>query len=150
MKLDEIDILVLRVLAEDARTTLRELAEKTGLAVSTIHSRITKLISEGVIEKFAVVIDPEKFGYITSFILLDVDTAKTRDVLEELVKKECLLEVYESLGKFNIVLKVRVKDFEALRNFINEISEIDGVMEFEWFLTTKRYKEDTWKPEVEL
>lgn len=79
-----------------------------------------------------------------------MDTAKTRDVLEELVKKECLLEVYESLGKFNIVLKVRVKDFEALRNFINEISEIDGVMEFEWFLTTKRYKEDTWKPEMEV
>jgi DNA-binding Lrp family transcriptional regulator len=107
LKIDEIDILILRVLSEDARTPLREIAEKTGLAVSTIHSRITRLVSEGIIERFTIRIDPEKFGYITAFILLDTDGEKTEDVLKELAKKEYVLEAYESLGKFNVVLKVK-------------------------------------------
>jgi len=149
VKFDDVDILILRTLAEDGRTPLRELSKKTKLAISTIHSRISRLIAEDVIEKFTIIVNPERLNYITAFVLLNVSTSKIENILSDLVKRDNVLEAYESLGKFNVVLKVRVKTLNALRRFINELSKLDGVAEFECFVTTKRYKEDTWKPEVE-
>ena len=146
-KIDSIDVIILQTLANDARTTLKELAEITDMAISTVHARISKLISEKVIEKFTVLINPEKFDCITAFLLLKVETAKVREVLKSLVGKENVLEAFESIGEFNVVLKVRVRNLPLLQDFIDEVTKIDGVLNFECLVTTKRYKEDVWKPE---
>jgi len=145
MKLDEIGILILKSLARDSRITLKELSKKTGLAMSTIHNRITRFVSERIIEKFTIIVNPEKLGYITIFILLKIDKDKMADVIDELISLKEVLEIYEVLNDYNLILKVRVKDVDYLMNFIEKLSKINGVVKIKSIITTRRYKEDTWE-----
>lgn len=66
MKLDEIDLTILEILKEDARTSFREIARKLNVSPDTISNSYEKLIEQGVIIGSTVVIDPSKIGY--SFI----------------------------------------------------------------------------------
>ncbi|MGC8961341.1 MAG: winged helix-turn-helix transcriptional regulator, partial [Candidatus Bathyarchaeia archaeon] len=58
MSLDELDVNILRLFNEDARISYREIAKKLGVAVGTIHNRVKRLTSDGVIKGFIPLLDP--------------------------------------------------------------------------------------------
>ncbi|MBO8182569.1 MAG: Lrp/AsnC family transcriptional regulator [Archaeoglobus sp.] len=145
--MDRKDLEILRNLVEDSRLSLGELSEITGLAVSTVHKRIMKLTKEEYIDKFTIILNPEKFGCVTAFLLVDADSEKIPSIVERLRAEENVLEIYESLGNHNLVLKIRASNLEILKGVVNRISETDGVYSFEFYLATSRFKEEAWKPE---
>jgi len=57
--IDEKDIRILKVLLEDSRLSFRQIAKRTGLAVSTVVSRVRRLEESGIIKKYTVEIDYE-------------------------------------------------------------------------------------------
>jgi len=68
--LDELDRKILRGLADDARNvTTEEIAERVGLASSTVAARINDLEDEGVIEGYAPMIDYRQAGFDPHMIL---------------------------------------------------------------------------------
>lgn len=68
--LDERDRKILRALADDARNvTTEEIAERIGLASSTVAARINDLEGEGVIEGYAPTIDYRQAGFDPHMIL---------------------------------------------------------------------------------
>jgi len=68
--LDELDRKILRALADDARNvTTEEIAERVGLASSTVAARINDLEDEGVIEGYAPMIDYRQAGFDPHMIL---------------------------------------------------------------------------------
>jgi DNA-binding Lrp family transcriptional regulator len=145
--MDKKDIDILRYLATDSRLSLGDIAEKTGLAVSTVHKRINKLIKEEYIEKFTIILNPEKFGCVTAFLLIDCESDKIKEIANEICKEESIIEVYESLGTHNIIAKIRAESLDRLKEAVNRVSDIEGVYNFEIYLSTTRYKEETWKPD---
>ena len=149
MKIDEIDIIILRKLVENAKVSLKELAESTGLAVSSIHTRLTRLISQGIIEKFTILIDPNKCGYITVIILLYVENPKISKIAKKLKEIENVVEIFKIAGKSNMILKVIVKDLNELEDFLEKISKIDGIKDFEYLIVIRKFKEDLWKPSLD-
>ena len=145
--MDRKDLEILRNLVDDSRLSLGELSEITGLAVSTVHKRIMKLTKEDYIDKFTIILNPEKFGCVTAFLLVDADSERVPSIVEKLRAEENVLEIYESLGNHNLVLKIRASNLEILKRVVNRVSETDGVYSFEFYLTTSRFKEEAWKPE---
>ncbi|WP_432034841.1 Lrp/AsnC family transcriptional regulator [Streptomyces cucumeris] len=60
--LDPVDLQILRLLQNDARTTYRDLAAQVGVAPSTCLDRVTRLRRSGVILGHELRLDPAKMG----------------------------------------------------------------------------------------
>jgi len=68
--LDELDRKILRALADDARNvTTEEIADRVGLASSTVAARINDLEDEGVVEGYAPTINYKRAGFDPHMIL---------------------------------------------------------------------------------
>ena len=73
MLMDDIDRKILKLLQENARMSLKTIAEKTFLSSPAVSARIEKLEKDGVIAGYHAMVDPMKLGYhILAFINLDV------------------------------------------------------------------------------
>ncbi|MBU7600059.1 Lrp/AsnC family transcriptional regulator [Streptomyces sp. P38-E01] len=60
--LDPVDLEILRILQNDARTTYRDLASAVGVAPSTCLDRVARLRRSGVILGHALRLDPSRLG----------------------------------------------------------------------------------------
>jgi Lrp/AsnC family leucine-responsive transcriptional regulator len=60
--LDALDTAILAALAEDARTPMRELAQKIGLSAPSTTERVRRLEAAGVIEGYTVRVSPGAVG----------------------------------------------------------------------------------------
>jgi Lrp/AsnC family leucine-responsive transcriptional regulator len=67
--LDALDMKILNALAQDARTPMRELAQKIGLSAPSTTERVRRLEAAGVIEGYTVRINPEAIGLPLAAIL---------------------------------------------------------------------------------
>jgi Lrp/AsnC family leucine-responsive transcriptional regulator len=67
--LDALDTAILGVLAEDARTPMRELAQKVGLSAPSATERVRRLETAGVIEGYTVRVNPCALGLPVGAIL---------------------------------------------------------------------------------
>jgi len=67
--LDALDTKILSALAQDARTPMRELAQKIGLSAPSTTERVRRLEAAGVIEGYTVRINPESIGLPLAAIL---------------------------------------------------------------------------------
>jgi DNA-binding Lrp family transcriptional regulator len=141
--MDEKDIKLISILTEDARKTLQELAEELGLSVSSIHKRIRKL-EKDVIERYTVILNPEKFNQITAFLLVSASSPRrTAEKLKDIPK---IIELYQTFGNFNFILKIRGSSIEEISDITNMVSNVEGVEMVECIVATKRLKETAWKP----
>ncbi|MFI6644140.1 Lrp/AsnC family transcriptional regulator [Streptomyces sp. NPDC050504] len=60
--LDPVDLQILRLLQNDARTTYRDLAAEVGVAPSTCLDRVTRLRRAGVVLGHRLLVDPARLG----------------------------------------------------------------------------------------
>ncbi len=127
-KVDTLDIKVLIELQEDARKSLREMAEKLGVAEGTVYNRINKLKKLGVIEKFIPIVNYSKLGF--DLIAVIGITAEGEHLLqiEKLIAKEPnVTAVYDVTGEFDIITVARFRDRESLNAFVKKIAGMDHV-----------------------
>ena len=88
MTMDALDRNLLMDLSEDGRTSYAELGRKYGLTRVGIKARVEKLRDEGIIERFTVVVNPEKVGKsISAFFEIDVEPFSLDQVAEELAQE---------------------------------------------------------------
>ena len=59
-KLDETDVKILRILRKNARITTKEIAARVNLSTTPVFERIKRLESEGFIERYTAILNPEK------------------------------------------------------------------------------------------
>ena len=60
--LDVVDLGILRMLAEDARTSVAEIARSVGMSAPSVSERIRRLQENGTIQAYTIRIDPAAFG----------------------------------------------------------------------------------------
>lgn len=57
-----------------------------------------------------------------------------------------VVEMYKTLGNFNLIAKIRCKNLDRIGEITSKISAVEGVMMVECIVTTKRLKETVWIP----
>lgn len=145
--LDEIDKEILKVLQKNSRTPLREISKQVGLAESTVYERIKKLKERGIIKKFTIIPDPEPLGFhLLAFILIKAKAGKYSDVAEKLIKYPEIVEIYETTGDYDMIVKIRTRSSEELNDFLDRIGEIEGVVATHTMVVLKIHKETTELP----
>lgn len=127
--MDEIDKKILNILQQNDKTQYQVIAEELGLGASTVHYRIKKLISKGIITNFSAIIDPEKVGYTTTAVLgLNVDPLRMHEIALALTQFDEVQIVTTSSGDHDIILHILALDGKHLWRFINEhIKPMQGV-----------------------
>jgi len=141
MKLDKIDLTILEMLMEDARTSFREIARKLQVSPDTISKRFEKLKKEGIIVDSTVIIDPSKIGY--SFIArfgIDVKPAYSSQILEKIIKIPSVIVASKLVGKYDLISIIVVKNYQhlcELREHILEMSYVEKVETSMWINTMK-------------
>jgi len=143
--MDDIDFAILEHLTQNSRIHSTEIANDLGLATSTVHKRIEKLQSNGIVKQFTVLVDPVSVGLnITTYIGLRIEQNKRISVINKLKNINDVLEIYELLEPYDLLLKVRTYDIHSLKeNVLQILNNIDGVVESNSLLTTKCHKEKT-------
>lgn len=145
--LDDTDKKILRILQKNSRTPLREISKVVGLAESTIYERIKKLKEHGVIQKFTVILNPEALGFtMLSFVLIKARAGKYSYVANELSKYPEIIEIHETTGNYDMVVKIRTRSSEELNTFLDQIGEIEGVVATHTMVVLKVHKETTELP----
>lgn len=128
--LDDIDIKILKTLQENGRTKRNQLAEMVNLSVPSVSERLNKLEEKGVIEGYFAKVNKKTFGLdIMAFIHVIMDSSKHyKSLISHVEKSPQILECHSVLGEGSHLLKILVKNTEALEKLLSEIQTWPGVI----------------------
>lgn len=133
-RLDATDIVLLRILQENARLTTKELAREVNLSSTPVFERVKRLEREGYIKRYITVLDAEKLnkGFV---VFCQVKLAPLNKEIAQMFTKHVLgipevTECYNISGKFDYLLKVHSPDMKYYQRFI-----LDVLGEFEFIGT---------------
>lgn len=139
--LDEIDKQIIRILQDNARTSYREIQDKLGISIGTIHNRISKLKKTGVIEGYTLRLNNEKLGYKLTFLIrINVDGKFTEEILLNIAKKPEVCSVFHTTGEQSAALICRFKESEDVHNFIRELNKLEYITRTNSNMILKEYK----------
>lgn len=133
MRLDPIDQKIISMLQEDGRRSYSEIAEETQRTEVTIRRRVKRLLDEGYIKRFTVILDPMKMGLKIRAIIRVKTVMKEATVISKEVQSfDEVDEAYFLDGACGIMLKVTVDDLAKLREFLElKLGKVPGVGEIE-------------------
>ncbi len=122
--MDDIDRKILKLLQENARTSLKTIAEKTFLSSPAVSSRIERMEREGIILGYGAQVDPIKLGYhILAFINLNVlpeDKPKFYAYANEVPN---ILECSCVTGEYSMLMKVAFPSTRELDIFVGQLQK---------------------------
>jgi Lrp/AsnC family leucine-responsive transcriptional regulator len=120
---DPIDRQIAAALVEDGRSTLKTLAEITGLSVSAVQARVRRLEADGIIRGYTALLDAEAIGLPLAALIAitPLDPAQPDDAPERLAGLTEIEACHSVAGDDAYVLLVRVASPTALEQLIREI-----------------------------
>lgn len=124
----DLDIRLIEALRQDARRSLRQLAEELDVSPSTVGNRLNDLLDRGVITGFKPVIDYRKLG----FGLVAVTKIKARGdalpaIVEALAADARLTHVYEITGEFDVLVIGRFRNETEMNREIKRMLGLPGI-----------------------
>ena len=124
---DKIDLKILEILKENARTTYVDIGKALGLSEGTVRNRIQALTDSGAIKRFTVEIS---LGVgVRALIMISVDPQKpTLEISDKVLKLPGVEKIYEVTGEYDVVTVVSSSSIEGLNQTIEEIRVIDGIV----------------------
>lgn len=151
IKLDEIDLAILREVQEDSRISNNELARRINLSQPATHARLKRLKESGVIRGFSAHLDHEKLGYeLTCFFHTRLQGHLEKDVArfeEQVMAFPEVLECHYLTGEFDHLIKGVFKSRKDLEDFLrNRLSAIPGVSQIITSLVLSEIKTGTPLP----
>ncbi len=132
VKLDQIDVEILRILQADGRISNAKLAARVGLTAPPMLERVKKLERGGVIRGYKAILDARLLGMdFFVFVAVNLDVIELSEVSRferELGEMEEVLECHHIAGDIDFLLKVNVRDQEHYKAFVTDrLAKIKGI-----------------------
>ena len=132
ISLDKRDFAILYLLQQNARITVKEIAEKTHLTTTPVHERIKKMEASGVIKQYVTLVDHVKVNkslMVICYVSLKQHSknagSKFIKTINELTE---VIECYSISGEFDFMLKVMCEDMNAYYDFhVNKLSASENI-----------------------
>jgi Lrp/AsnC family leucine-responsive transcriptional regulator len=147
--IDEIDRKILMILQEDARIPNSEIAKQIGIVPSATAERIRKLHLRGIIKGYDVHLDAKLLdrGLLAFVYVRSEEPVSGCDTAVQLSAIPEILEVHNIAGDDCYLIKVRVKDTEALGEFLRDkIGSVTTVKNTRTVIVLETFKETTQLP----
>lgn len=141
--LDDMDKRILELLQLDARVSFADLSRKLDVAEATVRFRVKRLKDNGVITRFAALLDPAKVGFgVSGAILLKIDPACLEEACKRLVAFDETLYLFQSTGEYDVVSVILARDMVHLNDLVRRTKMIVGVKDARVSVTTRFLKFD--------
>ncbi|MFN3800121.1 MULTISPECIES: Lrp/AsnC ligand binding domain-containing protein [Belliella] len=129
LDIDNVDLKIISLLNEDAKTPYTEIAKKVFVSSGTVHVRMRKLEDMGVVKSATLNIDFSKLGYdISAFLGIYLEKSSLYDtVIENLKQIPEVINAYYTTGNYSIFAKIICKDTNHLRTVLDNIQKVDGI-----------------------
>jgi DNA-binding Lrp family transcriptional regulator len=119
---------LLRLLQENSRRTVSDLANELGLSRATVQQTMERLERSGVIQGYTIKINPHyQQQQVSAYIMISVIPRKTADIVRHIHKVPQLDMLCTISGQYDLIAKVTEATTEALDNSIDRIATLDGV-----------------------
>jgi DNA-binding Lrp family transcriptional regulator len=126
--LDEIDRALLTHLAGNARQPVAKLAQKMGLARTTVQARLERLERTGVIAGYTLrLAEDVTRAQIRATVLIHLTPAAQNMVVAQLKKLPQVERLHTTSGRFDLVCTLRTTSTGELDEVLDRIGAIDGV-----------------------
>ena len=138
IEVDDLDLTLLRALADDARQSQRALARAVGMSPPAIADRLARLERVGAIRGYRVDLDWAALGYPVVVYLAvtagpGMDLSEIIRAIRELPEAQDMSVV---TGGLDLLVRLRVRDHTHLRELLlGAIFRIPGVQRTETFLS---------------
>lgn len=142
--LDEVNLRILDILGRDASRPFVDIAKELEISDATVHIRVKRLQAAGILRKFTITTDNVLLGYDhLAFVGINLSKGSRDEVLVALSQLEEILELHEMYGQFDLLVKIRSKNLEEMRDIIaNKISKIPQITEAQSMMVLKTIKEE--------
>ncbi len=130
--LDEKDRLILKLLQQNAKITVREIAAQVHLSTTPVHDRIKRMEDTGVILQYATLVNHAKVRkglMVICYISLKEHSKKSGTkfikTINELTE---VIECYNISGEFDFMLKVVTESMDAYYDFhVNKLGQLENI-----------------------
>ena len=149
--LDRTDRKILACLQIDGRMANLKLAEAVALSPTAVLARVARLTREGYILGYEARLNPLKLGIgmlVFVEVLLDRTTPNVFEAFNAAVQvRDEILECHMVAGGFDYLLKTRMADMNAYRNFAGTVLwQLPGVRETRTYAVMEEVKHSTRLP----
>lgn len=120
--LDDVDAQLLRMLHENARTSIADIARALNMSAPSVSERLRQLKEFGIIQSFTVEIDPKLLGYALSFyVRIRPLPGQLDKVVATIHRIEEIVECDRVTGDDCFIAKVHVRSTDELERVINQL-----------------------------
>lgn len=148
VKLDEIDVKLLKALQKDAKANTKELCSLLNLSKTPVYERIHRLEKEGVITGYSATLDHRKVG-LPLVVFCNVSLAVHDDehiqrFKEDIAQIDEVMECYSTGGHYDFLLKVVLKDLDQYNTFVFErLTKVHGIVKMQSSFVLSEIKRTT-------
>jgi Lrp/AsnC family transcriptional regulator for asnA, asnC and gidA len=141
VELDDLDKSLLKLLQKDARLSFAEIGRSLDIAETTVRFRVNRLVENGIITRFAALLDPEKVGLtVGGAILLKIDPSHLEEACRQLAAFDETQYLFRSTGEYDVVSMILARDMEHLNDLVKRTKMVGGVKDARLSVTTKILK----------
>lgn len=128
ISIDKLDAALLRLLSDDPRAQVMDLATRLGVARNTIASRMRRLEDSGVVSGYRPDIDLPTLGLtVQAFVGAETVQGRIGAVIDSLRQIPEVLEVHTTTGREDLLIRIAAPSHEELLHVLERILGVDGV-----------------------
>jgi Lrp/AsnC family transcriptional regulator for asnA, asnC and gidA len=136
--LDHLDYKILEILVKDANLPYTEIGQRLDVSGGTVHVRMKKMESYGIVKGAQLLIDYSKIGWdITAFLGIYLDKSSLyEDVAKQLEDIPEVVNIHYTTGIYSIFAKIICRDTQHLREVLHDkIQRVTGIQRTETFIS---------------
>jgi len=137
-ELDHIDLQIISMMLEDAKTSYADIGQKLFVSGGTVHVRLKKLTEMGIITGSKLKVDFAKLGFdIIAFIGIYLSKSQMYDdVIASLKDIPEIVSAHYTTGNYSIFARLICRDTDHLREILStKVQQIEGIQRTETFIS---------------
>ena len=144
----DLELSILEILREDARTSHEEIARMTGRDVKEIDAVIASLEAQRIILKYPAMINWDALEREQAEALIEVRVTPQRNegfdaIAEKIYRFEEVSSVYLMSGAYDLMVMTKARSMKELAFFVaDKLSTIENVLSTATHFILKKYKSD--------
>ena len=132
VSIDDKDLQILKLLQQNAKMTVKEIADSIHLSTTPVHERIKRMEQNGVIKQYATLVDHAKVKkglmVICYVSLRQHDKVEGAKFIQRIQEMSEVIECYNISGEFDFMLKIVTENMDSYYNFhVNKLSQAENI-----------------------
>ena len=125
--MDSLDRNLISLLRSDARLPVASLAASLRVSRATVKARLDRLLAEGVIQGFTVVLNAPEADAVRAIAMIEVEGRAAEPVIRRLRGFPEVRRLYSTNGRWDVVAEIEVPTLPAFDATLRRIREIEGI-----------------------